>query len=118
MNKGRGSIAAREQFPPRFKMADHLASFVEATFTAGRTKTESYGTETPNGAENFRHFQISEKMDKFESLTRIFEINFREFFVPFDFLRKVLEILVEWNTPKVSKTRSQIVSDEPKTTVI
>ena len=79
----------------------HLASFVEAIFTTERTKTESYGVETPNGTENFRNFQISGKMNNLESLTRIFEMSFRKFSVPFDFLPEFSEILVEWNTPTV-----------------
>ena len=63
----------------------------------------------PNGTGNFRNFQISRKKDNLERLTEIFETNFRKLSVPFDFEPEFLEILVEWNAPKVLTDQFQTV---------
>ena len=57
----------------------------------------------PNGTGNFRNFQISRKKDNLARWTEIFETNFREMSVPFDFEPGFPEILVEWNAPHVNE---------------
>ena len=63
------------------------------------TGVDSNRVEMPNGTGNFRNFQISRKKDNLRRLSTIFEMNFQELSVPFDFAPEFPEILVKWIAP-------------------